>query len=91
MKGRYKDMKKIMVLVAGILAAAILTGCGEESKAVVEKSDSTIRVNEIQVECIEVEEIQVEEILTEHVLVEDKYIDSEYESELNYNSQKNNW
>lgn len=89
MKGRYKDMKKIIVLVAGILAAAILTGCGEEKKVVVESD--TIRVNEIQVECIEVEEIQVEEILTENTLVEDKYIDSEYQSELNYNSQKNNW
>lgn len=83
-------MKKIMVLVIVGIMTVIFTGCGEEKKTVVENYD-TIRVNEIQVECIEVEEIKVEEILTEHTLVEDKYIDSEYQSELNYNSQKNNW
>jgi hypothetical protein len=84
-------MKKL-VIIAGILIAATITGCGSDGAVVVEKTDGTwMSMITVQVEHIEVEETLIEETLTEHVLVEDKYIDSEYQSELDYNSKRNNW
>jgi len=85
-------MKKIIIVLAGIMAATLLAGCGEEGKVeLVDSGYTPIKINEIQVEEIEVEEIQIEEILTEETMIEKTYIDSEYESELEYNSKVNTW
>lgn len=82
MKGRYKDMKKLLVLVLAGITVIMLAGCGEETKP----TQKTTGIQEIKVEEIQVEEIQVEEILTEKI-----YIDGEYEAEVEYNSKVNTW
>lgn len=80
-------MKKLLVVLAGIMAATLLAGCGEEIKETKKASGvNGIRIEEIQVEEIDVEEIQIESILTERT-----YIDGEYEAELEYNSKVNTW
>lgn len=87
MKGRYKDMKKLLVLVLAGITVIMLAGCGEETKETKKVSGvEEIRIEEIHVENIQVEEIQVESILTEKV-----YLDDEYQSELEYNSKVNTW
>lgn len=80
-------MKKLLVVLAGIMAITVMTGCGEETKPTQKNSGvEEIRIEEIQVEEIEVEEIQIESIETEKV-----YLDDEYKSELDYNSRVNTW
>lgn len=80
-------MKKLLVVLAGIMAATLLAGCGEETKETKKASG----VNDIRIEEIQVEEIKVEEIQIESILTEKTYIDGEYEAELEYNSKVNTW
>lgn len=80
-------MKKVLVILAGIMAIMVMTGCGKDAPKETTKSN----VEEIKIEEIHVEEIQVEEITTENLLVERSYIDEEYENEVNYNSKVNTW
>ena len=83
-------MKKVLVILAGIImAATLLAGCGEEKKEVKEVGE--VRITPIKVEEIQVEEIQVENILVEEIQTERIYIDGEYQSELEYNSKVNTW
>ena len=80
-------MKKIIIVLAGIMAATLLAGCGEDKKETKKASGvEEIRIEEINVEEIQVEEIQVESIETERI-----YIDGEYEAEKEYNSKVNTW
>lgn len=80
-------MKKVLVILAGIMAIMVMTGCGKDTPKETTKSN----VEEIKVEEIQVEEIQVENILVEEIETERIYIDGEYEAELNYNSKVNTW
>lgn len=81
-------MKKVLVILAGIMAIMVMTGCGEDTTKETKKNSGVeeIRIEEIRVEEIQIEEIQVESIETERI-----YIDGEYEAELNYNSKVNTW
>ena len=87
MKGRYIDMKKLVVSILAGVTVIMLAGCGEETKP----TQKTTGIQEIQVEEIQVEEIQVENILVEEILTEKIYIDGEYEAEVEYNSRVNTW
>jgi hypothetical protein len=80
-------MKKVLVILAGIMAATLLAGCGEDKKETKKASG----VEEISIEEIKVEDIQVENILVEEIQTERIYIDGEYEAELEYNSKVNTW
>lgn len=73
-------MKKL-VLLAGIMATLVMTGCGGEAP---EPSVKGGGVEEIRVEEIKVEEIRVEEIQVET-------LDDCFAEELKYNSQVNTW
>lgn len=87
MKGRYKDMKKLVIMIIASIMAIMATACGEETKETKKVSGvEEIQINEIQVEEIQVEEIQIESILTEKI-----YIDDEYEKEAGYNTRVNTW
>lgn len=75
-------MKKIIgLLMAGVMVAMLVTGCGEEAP---NPTLENAGVENIIVEDIKVEEIRVEEIRV-------KTIDNEYNSELEYNSRVNTW
>ena len=80
-------MKKVLVILAGIMAIMVMTGCGKDTPKETTKSN----VEEIRIEEIHVEEIQVENIQVEEIQTEKHYIDDEYENELNYNSKVNTW
>lgn len=77
-------MKKYMMIIAGITAALVLSGCGET------QSTETTR-NNVEVEHIEVEHIETEHILVEETQTERVYIDDEYTNEVDYNSRVNTW
>ena len=81
-------MKKIIMVLAGIMAIMVMTGCGEDKKKETKKASGVeeIRIEEINVEEIQVEEIQIESIETERI-----YIDNQYEAEKEYNSRVNTW
>ena len=76
-------MKKYMMIIAGITAALVLSGCGE--------TQPTETTRNVGVEHIEVEHIETEHILIEETQTERVYIDDEYTNEVDYNSRVNTW
>lgn len=61
-------MKKIIVMMACVLASIfVLTGC-KDDQVVKNDSNDGIRVNEIQIEEIQVEEILVEDVIYENII-----------------------
>ena len=75
-------MKKIIILLAGLMAATVITGCGTDTKETTQNNGFVE---------VEVETVITEEILTESIITERIYIDNEYQNELDYNSKTNGW
>lgn len=82
-------MKKYMMIIAGITAALVLSGCGETQPT--ETTMCGVITEHIETEHILVEETLVEETLVEETSVERSYIDDEYLNEKEYNSRVNTW
>lgn len=91
-------MKKIFsIFVIVAILAAMFTGCDakkvavEDNGFVKEISTESILVEDIIVEDIIVEDIIVEDIIVEDIVEETVEVSSEYQAELEYNSQKNEY
>lgn len=86
-------MKKIFsIFVIVAILAVMFTGCDAKKVAVEDNGF----VKEISTESILVEDIIVEDIIVEDIIVEDIVeetveVSSEYQAELEYNSQKNEY
>lgn len=76
-------MKKIIIILAGLMAATAITGCGDKTT---ETTTTFVEVETVQTEMIIIEEIQTEATITERV-----FIDNEYQNEVDYNSRTNGW
>lgn len=77
----------IIVMIVGTMFA----GCNTK-EVVVEESNRFMgesKINKIETEEIIVEEIITEEIITEEIITEDIWVSSEYEAEVEFNSQTN--
>ena len=83
MKG-IKIMKKIIIILAGLLAATAITGCGTDKK-------ETTNNGFVEVEVVYTEAVITEQIITESTITEKVFIDDEYSNELDYNSKTNSW
>ena len=79
-------MKKLFVIITGMVLALNLIGCTSTN----EKTETEIDIQRGPlIEHTLTEEILTEEILTEETLVE--YVDNEYLAELGFNSQTNSF
>lgn len=76
-------MKKIIIILAGLMAATVISGCGSDT------TETTTTF--IEVETVQTEMIITEQIITESTITERIYIDNEYSNEVDYNSRTNGW
>lgn len=76
-------MKKIIIILAGLIAATVISGCGSDT------TETTTTF--VEVETVQTESIITEQIITESTITERIYIDNEYQNEVNYNSKTNSW
>lgn len=81
-------MKKILsIFIVVMILAVMFTGCDAKKVAVEDNGF----VKEISTESILVEDIIVEDIIVEDIVEETVEVSSEYQAELEYNSQKNEY
>lgn len=76
-------MKKIIIILAGLIAATVISGCGSNT------TETTTTFAEV--ETVQTESIITEQIITESTITEMVFIDDEYSNELDYNSKTNGW